>query len=73
MAARVGWKGKSGVHRRAGQTSACPAGQPARTESKKALELPGPDRVLELADGLGLDLADALARDLEDPPTSSSV
>src|SRR5262249_13369732 len=31
----------------------------------KALELPGPDRVLELADRLGLDLSHALARHLE--------
>src|SRR5262245_48969986 len=33
----------------------------------KSLQLAGPHRVLKLADGLGLDLADALARDLEDP------
>ena len=35
---------------------------------QESLELPGADGVLELADGLGLDLADALAGDLEDPP-----
>jgi hypothetical protein len=33
---------------------------------EEALELAGPDGVLELADGLGLDLPDALAGDLED-------
>ncbi len=33
---------------------------------EEAFELAGADRVLELADGLGLDLADALAGDFED-------
>src|SRR5688572_22164111 len=33
---------------------------------EEALELPASDRMLQLADGLGLDLADAFARDLED-------
>jgi hypothetical protein len=35
--------------------------------AEEARELAGTHRVLELADGLGLDLADALAGDLEDP------
>src|ERR1035437_2835314 len=35
---------------------------------QEPLELAGADGVLELANGLGLHLADALARDLEDPP-----
>src|SRR5262249_25967495 len=34
---------------------------------EEALELPAPDGVLQLADGLGLDLPDPLAGDLEDP------
>ena len=34
--------------------------------SRKPFELAGADRVLQLADGFGLDLADALAGDLED-------
>src|SRR5579871_2554767 len=34
---------------------------------EEALQLPAANRVLELADCLGLDLADALARHLEDP------
>src|SRR5437868_14364066 len=34
---------------------------------EEALELPRPDRMLQLPDRLRLDLADALARHLEDP------
>src|SRR3954447_3936185 len=34
---------------------------------EEAFELPAADRVLQLADGLRLDLADALAGDLENP------
>src|SRR5262249_49182649 len=34
---------------------------------EEALELPAANGMLQLADGLGLDLPDALARDLEDP------
>src|SRR5690606_26558226 len=34
---------------------------------EEALELPASNRVLQFPDGLGLDLADALAGDLEDP------
>ena len=35
---------------------------------EEPLELAGADRVLQLADRLGFDLADAFAGDLEDPP-----
>src|SRR5579872_1232994 len=39
----------------------------AGTGLEEAFEHPRADRVLELPHGLGLDLADALAGDLEDP------
>ncbi len=34
---------------------------------QETFQLPGADRVLQLADGLGLDLPDPFAGDLEDP------
>src|SRR3954464_2653523 len=55
------------------KTAGRPGGRPAVTRPGSAgtleepLELPAPDGMLQLADRLGLDLADPLAGDLEDP------
>src|SRR5207248_8667790 len=55
------------------KTAGRPGGRPAVSRPGSAgtleepLELPAPDGMLQLSDRLGLDLADPLAGDLEDP------